>query len=116
MNSPAQVCADHQSARRLTTCPASRQAANSIQVRWWPDSPKRQRGDACLATASPRSRSGLAGVAPFAKSSRRAKKSKEKADCYTFRLMNPWLPRSIQCLRDYDRQKFLSDLLAGVTV
>src|SRR5258708_3929420 len=30
--------------------------------------------------------------------------------------MNPWLPRSIQSLRNYDRHKFLSDLLAGVTV
>jgi SulP family sulfate permease len=30
--------------------------------------------------------------------------------------MNPWLPKSIQCLRDYDRHKFLSDLIAGLTV
>src|SRR5438128_6716949 len=27
-----------------------------------------------------------------------------------------WLPKSIILLRDYDRHKFLSDLLAGVTV
>src|SRR3989442_9688399 len=30
--------------------------------------------------------------------------------------MNPWLPRSILCLREYDRRRFLSDLIAGVTV
>src|SRR3990172_1063102 len=30
--------------------------------------------------------------------------------------MNPWLPTSIQCLRNYDRHKFLSDLIAGLTV
>ena len=30
--------------------------------------------------------------------------------------MNPWLPRSILCLREYDRHKFLADLIAGVTV
>src|SRR6185503_16809403 len=30
--------------------------------------------------------------------------------------MNPWLPRSILCLRDYDRHKFLADLVAGITV
>src|SRR6202790_420371 len=28
----------------------------------------------------------------------------------------PWLPKSILLLRDYDRHKFLSDLIAGVTV
>jgi sulfate permease, SulP family len=28
----------------------------------------------------------------------------------------PWLPKSVLLLRDYDRHKFLSDLLAGVTV
>src|SRR5262245_38063832 len=45
------------------------------------------------------------------------KKFPQKADCCTLkRAMNPWLPRSIQCLRDYDGHKFLSDLLAGVTV
>jgi SulP family sulfate permease len=27
-----------------------------------------------------------------------------------------WLPKSVVCLRDYDRQKFLLDLIAGVTV
>src|ERR1700729_4584031 len=27
-----------------------------------------------------------------------------------------WLPKSVLCLRDYDRRKFLSDLIAGVTV
>src|SRR5258708_18423913 len=27
-----------------------------------------------------------------------------------------WLPKSVLLLRDYDRQKFLSDLIAGVTV
>src|SRR3954468_23306750 len=30
--------------------------------------------------------------------------------------MNPWLPRSLVCLRGYDSRKFLSDLIAGVTV
>src|SRR5438477_11928347 len=30
--------------------------------------------------------------------------------------MNPWLPKSILYLRHYDRHKFLSDLIAGVTV
>ena len=30
--------------------------------------------------------------------------------------MNPWLPRSIVCLRQYDRRQFFSDLIAGVTV
>lgn len=30
--------------------------------------------------------------------------------------MNDWLPRSIQCLREYDRRTFISDLIAGVTV
>ena len=30
--------------------------------------------------------------------------------------MNPWLPKSIECLRDYDRKKFAADLIAGVTV
>src|SRR6202142_663720 len=30
--------------------------------------------------------------------------------------MNPWLPRSIVCLRNYDRHQFLSDLIAGITV
>src|SRR5437879_13235048 len=27
-----------------------------------------------------------------------------------------WLPKSVLCLRDYDRHKFLLDLIAGVTV
>jgi SulP family sulfate permease len=30
--------------------------------------------------------------------------------------MTRWVPRSIQCLREYDRTKFLHDLIAGVTV
>lgn len=30
--------------------------------------------------------------------------------------MKDWLPKSIQCLQDYDRRKFLSDIVAGVTV
>src|SRR5689334_7583486 len=30
--------------------------------------------------------------------------------------LNPWLPKSVILLRDYDRHKFLSDLVAGVTV
>ena len=30
--------------------------------------------------------------------------------------LNPWLPKSILLLRDYDRHKFVSDLIAGVTV
>jgi SulP family sulfate permease len=30
--------------------------------------------------------------------------------------MNPWLPKSIIYLRQYDRHKFLSDLIAGLTV
>lgn len=30
--------------------------------------------------------------------------------------MHNWLPRSIECLRDYSRQKFFSDLVAGITV
>jgi sulfate permease, SulP family len=29
---------------------------------------------------------------------------------------NDWLPKSIQCLRDYNRQKFFGDALAGITV
>jgi SulP family sulfate permease len=27
-----------------------------------------------------------------------------------------WLPKSVECLRDYDRKTFLSDLIAGITV
>src|SRR6202161_3893076 len=27
-----------------------------------------------------------------------------------------WLPKSVICLRDYDRHRFLLDLIAGVTV
>ena len=30
--------------------------------------------------------------------------------------MKDWLPKSIQCLRGYDRMKFLADVLAGITV
>src|SRR5689334_18104472 len=30
--------------------------------------------------------------------------------------LNPWLPKSVILLRDYDRHKFLSDLIAGITV
>src|SRR5260370_21247130 len=30
--------------------------------------------------------------------------------------LNAWLPKSVILLRDYDRQKFVSDLIAGVTV
>ena len=30
--------------------------------------------------------------------------------------LNAWLPKSVLLLREYDRQKFLSDLIAGVTV
>src|SRR6202790_4761869 len=30
--------------------------------------------------------------------------------------LNQWLPKSVFLLRDYDRHKFLSDLIAGVTV
>src|ERR1700688_3257221 len=30
--------------------------------------------------------------------------------------MNAWLPKSVILLRDYDRHKFLSDLIAGITV
>src|SRR5271168_2350860 len=30
--------------------------------------------------------------------------------------LTAWLPKSILLLRDYDRHKFLADLLAGVTV
>ena len=31
-------------------------------------------------------------------------------------LNDNWLPKSVLCLRDYDRHKFLLDLIAGVTV
>src|ERR1700684_4397612 len=31
-------------------------------------------------------------------------------------LNDNWLPKSVICLRDYDRHKFLLDLIAGVTV
>ena len=31
-------------------------------------------------------------------------------------LNDNWLPKSVLCLRDYDRRKFLLDLIAGVTV
>src|ERR1700684_3254006 len=30
--------------------------------------------------------------------------------------LNQWLPKSVFLLRDYDRHKFLSDLIAGITV
>src|SRR5258707_2311855 len=30
--------------------------------------------------------------------------------------MSPWAPRSIVCLQGYDRHKFLSDIIAGITV
>src|SRR6267378_6375494 len=30
--------------------------------------------------------------------------------------LNAWLPKSVILLRDYDRHKFVSDLLAGITV
>ncbi len=30
--------------------------------------------------------------------------------------LNAWLPKSVILLRNYDRQKFLSDLIAGITV
>jgi SulP family sulfate permease len=30
--------------------------------------------------------------------------------------INDWLPKSIQCLKDYNRQKFVGDLIAGITV
>src|ERR1700756_3995028 len=30
--------------------------------------------------------------------------------------LNAWLPKSVILLRDYDRHKFLSDLIAGITV
>src|SRR5712672_662655 len=32
------------------------------------------------------------------------------------RALNAWLPKSVILLRDYDRHKFVSDLLAGITV
>ena len=30
--------------------------------------------------------------------------------------MNPWMPKSVECPRDYDKKKFISDLIAGITV
>src|SRR6202171_5988733 len=30
--------------------------------------------------------------------------------------INDWLPKSIQCLREYNRQKFFGDAVAGITV
>jgi len=30
--------------------------------------------------------------------------------------LDDWLPKSVQCLRDYDTRKFTSDLIAGITV
>src|SRR5713101_3349747 len=30
--------------------------------------------------------------------------------------LNAWLPKSVILLRDYDRHKFVSDLIAGITV
>ena len=29
---------------------------------------------------------------------------------------NDWLPKSLQCLKDYNRQKFFADIVAGITV
>src|SRR5437868_6477750 len=34
----------------------------------------------------------------------------------SLKLDERWLPKSVLCLRDYDRHKFLHDLLAGITV
>lgn len=31
-------------------------------------------------------------------------------------LYSAWIPRSVECLRKYDRQTFVSDLIAGITV
>lgn len=31
-------------------------------------------------------------------------------------MLNDWLPKSVLCLKNYDRHKFVSDLVAGVTV
>jgi SulP family sulfate permease len=31
-------------------------------------------------------------------------------------VLNEWLPKSVLCLRSYNRQKFFSDLVAGITV
>src|SRR5580700_4696532 len=31
-------------------------------------------------------------------------------------MLNDWLPKSVLCLKNYDRHKFLLDLVAGVTV
>src|SRR6202453_2615779 len=30
--------------------------------------------------------------------------------------MNDWLPRSVQCLRNYNGRTFVADLIAGITV
>ena len=30
--------------------------------------------------------------------------------------MNEYLPRSLECLKNYDRRTFFSDLIAGITV
>ena len=30
--------------------------------------------------------------------------------------ISEWLPKSVLCLRDYNRRKFFSDLVAGITV
>jgi sulfate permease, SulP family len=30
--------------------------------------------------------------------------------------VNDWLPKSVLCLKDYDRHKFLADVIAGITV
>lgn len=35
---------------------------------------------------------------------------------HMIRNIKDWLPRSIQCLRDYNRHKFVSDVIAGITV
>jgi sulfate permease, SulP family len=31
-------------------------------------------------------------------------------------ISSEWLPRSVECLRSYDRQTFISDVVAGITV
>jgi SulP family sulfate permease len=31
-------------------------------------------------------------------------------------ILDDWLPKSVQCLRNYTGQKFVADVVAGVTV
>ncbi len=31
-------------------------------------------------------------------------------------ILNDWLPKSVQCLRNYSGRKFIADVVAGVTV